>query len=78
VRYARGGDHWGQGTTGDGESATGWRVKEIRRRVLCDWLDTHTGPIESYGHFSYVACERCGRLRQPMPRYYAEFRFGTS
>lgn len=53
-------------------------MSRLRRRILCGWLDAHTGPIESYGAYSYVDCERCGRLRQPMPRYYAEVRFGSS
>lgn len=53
-------------------------ARRLRRRILCDWLSTHSGPIESYGSLSYVNCERCDALRQPMPRYYAEHRFGTS
>ena len=53
-------------------------ANRLRRRVFCGWLNTHSGPIESYGDLSYVDCERCGRLRQPMPRYYAEYRFGTA
>lgn len=53
-------------------------MKRLRRLVLCDWLNTHTGQIESYGRYSYINCRRCGALRQPMPRYYAEFRFGSS
>lgn len=51
---------------------------QLRRRILCDVLNSHSGPLESYGAYSYVDCERCGALRQPMPRYYAEFRFGES
>lgn len=50
----------------------------LRHRVLCGWLNMHAGPIESYGHLSYINCERCGGLRQPMPRAYAEYRFGSS
>ena len=52
-------------------------ARRVRDRVLCGWLNAHAGPIESYGHLSYVNCERCGCLRQPMPRYYAEHRFGS-
>lgn len=50
----------------------------LRHRVLCNWLHIHSGPIESYGSLSYINCNRCGELRQPMPRYYAEHRFGKS
>ena len=53
-------------------------VKRIVRRVLCGWLNTHSGTLESYGAYSYINCDRCGELRQPMPRYYAEVRFGES
>ena len=53
-------------------------MKRLRRRLLCDLLHVHTGPIESYGDTSYINCVRCGELRQPMPRYYAEHRFGDS
>ena len=52
------------------------RLGGARTRLLCGWLNTHSGPIESYGELSYVNCDRCGELRQPMPRYYAEYRFG--
>lgn len=53
-------------------------ARRLRRRVLCGWLNTHAGPIESYGDLSYIKCGRCDALRQPMPRYYAEYRFGTA
>ena len=45
--------------------------------VCCDWLNVHSGSIESYGQYSYVNCARCGGIHQPMPRYYAEVRFGS-
>lgn len=53
-------------------------ARRIQRRILCGWLNTHSGPIESYGSLSYINCGRCDALRQPMPRYYAEHRFGTA
>jgi len=40
-------------------------------------LNVHSGSIESYGQYSYVNCARCGGIHQPMPRYYAEVRFGS-
>lgn len=54
------------------------RTKQLRARILCHCLNVHSGPIESYGSYSYIDCARCGELRQPMPRYYAEHRFGSS
>lgn len=53
-------------------------MMRLRSRILCDLLNVHTGPIESYGNLSYINCVRCGGLRQPMPRYYAERRYGES
>ena len=47
-------------------------------RILCDWLHHHSGSIESYGGYSYIKCERCGELRQPMPKRLAEARFGAA
>lgn len=51
-------------------------LTRLRRRLLCDWLQVHTGSLESYGQYSYINCERCNELRQPMPRWYAERRYG--
>lgn len=51
-------------------------LQQLRRDLLCDTLNIHHGPLESYGHYSYINCQRCGMLRQPMPRHLAEFRFG--
>lgn len=55
-----------------------FRMTGLRHRLLCGFLHMHKGPIESYGDTSYVNCVRCGELRQPMPRYWAEHRFGDS
>lgn len=46
-----------------------------QRRLLCEWLHMHAGPIESHGPYSYIDCRRCEGLHTPMPRYYAEARF---
>ena len=53
-------------------------MRGLLRMDFCGLLNTHSGPIESYGQFSYVNCTRCGELRQPMPRYYAAVRFGEA
>lgn len=52
------------------------RLRGLQKAILCDILEIHSGSLESYGQYSYINCERCGRLRQPMPRWYAEHRYG--
>lgn len=54
------------------------RMQRLRRRLLCDVLGVHSGQLERYGPYSYIDCERCGGLRQPMPHYYAQIRYGES
>lgn len=47
-----------------------------QRWLLCERLHLHNGPLENHGPYTYINCVRCGGLHTPMPRYYAEARFG--
>lgn len=51
-------------------------LSRLWRRLWCEWLELHSGAIESYGQYCYIRCDRCERLRQPMPRWYGELRYG--
>ena len=53
-------------------------MKRLLGHLMCDRLNLHTGPIECYGHYGYIKCDRCGELRKPMPRWVAEYRYGAS